>query len=481
MEYGVDIAVPGTKRLRPLKGQEHEGLIDGYFPEHVSCVKFLSEGGYLLQNGARSYPDAGSHPEYATAPARGYVNTVCQDAAGERHMYGMLQHAVKTKKIADFRLYKDVIDDRKMAWGFHANYCLDATRIKINPEALKPLLGLLVSATAFTGAGLVYRREDGVGQFAPGQKMLAINADISQYTLHTKAIINTRDEPHADSERYRRGHITSGDPHLSAWALFMQLGTTSWGYRLLEHGMAPEIGGQLQEPVAAANAIAADPTLNYKIELEGKTISTVDMQWEYLARAWDLRDRDGASWEDTFVLQEWERVLGELEAYRDGQTSLEPLVDRVEWATRLHICQKILERNEIDPEDPNAFSYYKVRQFYRQSVTIGSSVLKRLREGQWSEWSPDELMRRKIAGEEGEEAAKAFKGGIVGTCMETPPPGTRAQIHGDFIKHVKKNKLPHAKANWTQIRTPGGQYIELSDPYASQNKEVDRLLGRKAA
>src|SRR5215213_558805 len=258
----------------------------------------------VLSNGARFYNDH-AHPEYSTPECSTLREIVAQDQAGERILAECARRRNQhLKEGEEARLYKNNTDFIGHSYGCHDNYLM--SRQVPWDRLVRDVVPFLVTRQIFAGAGkLGVEGEDQAGQ--PGVYQLAQRSDFftvlcSIDTMNRRPIVNTRDEPHADPERYRRFHVIVGDSNMSQWATAMKIGTTALVLDLIERGLAPQL--ELADPIAATKQISRDPDYSWIIELkDGRKISALDVQRLYLAAAKQHCEPD----EDTiWTLREWE-------------------------------------------------------------------------------------------------------------------------------------------------------------------------------
>ena len=299
----------------------------------------------VLSNGARFYNDH-AHPEYSTPECTTLRELIAQDKAGERIVAECARR--RTAKLPDdqeLRLYKNNTDFVGHSYGCHDNYLMrrDVPWDRIVSGALP----FLVTRQIFAGAGkLGIETESAASQ--PGVYQISQRADfftvlVSIDTMNKRPIVNTRDEPHADTSRYRRFHVIIGDSNMSEWATALKVGTTALVLELIERGEAPRI--DLAQPIDALKAISRDQTYDWIIELrDGRKISAIDVQRLYLKAAQRLEH--AADSETAWVLSEWENVLNDLE--RDVSLTR----DRVDWIAKKFLLSSLQEAEGLSWSDP---------------------------------------------------------------------------------------------------------------------------------
>jgi proteasome accessory factor A len=299
----------------------------------------------VLSNGARFYNDH-AHPEYSTPECTTLRELVAQDKAGERILAECARRRnLKLPNEQAVRLYKNNTDFSGHSYGCHDNYLM--RRDVPWDRIVARVLPFLVTRQIFAGAGKMgIEAESAAGQ--PGIYQISQRADffatlVSIDTMNRRPLVNTRDEPHADSSLYRRFHVILGDANMSEWATALKVGTTALVLDLIERGIAPQI--EIAQPINATKSISRDQTYDWIIELtDGRKISAIDVQRIYLAAARkSARDPDA---EVEWLLREWEAVLNDLE--RDVRLCR----DRVDWVAKKELLEALLREEELSWTDP---------------------------------------------------------------------------------------------------------------------------------
>src|SRR6202011_4758741 len=265
----------------------------------------------ILTNGGRLYVDH-AHPEYSTPECTNPLSVVIWDKAGERVMAEAAAKAATVPGSAPIQLYKNNTDNKGASYGSHENYLM--RRGTPFADIVKFLVPFFVSRQVVCGAGRVGIGADGRGSgFQISQRADFFEVEVGLETTLKRPIINTRDEPHADPEKYRRLHVIIGDANMSEVATFLKTGTTALVLKMIEDDFI-SADLSLAEPVAALKAISADPTCRVTVALsDGRTVRAVDLQWEFLdwARKYLAeRDIDPVTAE---VMSRWEQVLAAIE------------------------------------------------------------------------------------------------------------------------------------------------------------------------
>jgi len=298
----------------------------------------------VLPNGARFYNDH-THPEYSTPECRTLVDLVTHDRAGER----ILQLAAERRNQAlggpYVQLYKNNTDFHGHSYGCHDNYLMP--RSVPFGRLAAGLLPFLVTRQLIAGAGKVGLESQEQG-FQPGRYQVSQRADfmeteLSVDTMHNRPILNTRDEPHADRERYRRLHLIVGDANMAEYATALKVGTTTLVLELIRRDQAPCF--EVEDPVAAIKAVSRDPDLKEMIRLRtGRTISALDLQAAYYQAA--MARLSGEDDETDWVLREWGDTLACLAADRSQ------LVGRLDWVTKQWLLETFMSEERVGWDDP---------------------------------------------------------------------------------------------------------------------------------
>src|SRR5262250_1568604 len=301
-EYGVTCTFRGSRKLSPDE-------VARYLFRRV--VSWGRSSNVFLRNGARLYLDVGSHPEYATPECDSLIDLVTHDKAGERILEGLLVDAdrrLREEGIAgDIYLFKNNTDSAGNSYGCHENYLVG--RHGEFGRLADILIPFLVTRQVICGAGKVLQTPRGA-VYCVSQRAEHIWEGVSSATTRSRPIINTRDEPHADAERFRRLHVIVGDSNMSEYATFLKVGATSIVLRMLEEDSRPWRDLTLENPIRAIREISHDITCRRRVRLaNGRELSAVEMQSEYLTRALQFAKRRGLSPLEEQALSMWEHVM----------------------------------------------------------------------------------------------------------------------------------------------------------------------------
>jgi proteasome accessory factor A len=437
MEWSALVQMHKQASEQPLPSQTAEHFFQEHLPPDLSRVR-----GYC-SNGSRLYSDIGEHPEYATPEDASLMGTVANEIAGERILYHILNSAKDKKELHNFVLNKRVVDEYKSgrSWGYHENYLAPADALEISARDLALLGTHLATRNVLVGAGGLRRNGDGNSQYFLAQKATDVTTDFRDATTSNKPVVNLRQEPHADSDIWRRVHVTSGDPNMSPWASFMKLGTTSLVLRLIENGDRLE-KFRVHSLASLAQHVASDLTLRQTVRLvNGTTIRPLEIQVALHDAARALAEDIDLPDEEKLVLVEWQRALD------DAKSDPRLLQDRSDWVAKKIMLDGYADRHGLHDNDPGLFK--KDRQ-WDNIGPLGIGI--KLRKTRWADWMPSDA--------------------LIADRMFTPPDNTRAAVRGKFIKHFEKSSGITVDWRWLRINNHS---IDLSNPYSTTNTLVSRL------
>ncbi|HEV2375872.1 MAG TPA: depupylase/deamidase Dop [Streptosporangiaceae bacterium] len=405
----------------------------------------------ILTNGARLYVDH-AHPEYSTPECTNPRAAVVWDKAGERVMAEAAARAASVPGVSRIQLYKNNTDNKGASYGTHENYLMNRT----TPFAdiVRNLTPFLVSRQVVCGAGRVGIGADGRGEgFQISQRADFFEVEVGLETTLKRPIINTRDEPHADPEKYRRLHVIIGDANMSELSTYLKLGTTALVLAMVEDRFLDGDLG-LESPVADLRAISHDPTCRHLVVLrDGRRMTAVQLQMEYLERARKhTEDRFGADVDimTTDVLDRWESVLTRL--------AEDPMLTarELDWTTKLEILEGYRTRDSLGWGHPQLQLVDLQYSDVRPERGLYNRLVSRGRVG------------RLVTEEE------------VRRAVEQPPPDTRAYFRGRCLQ-----KYPDAvaAASWDSVifDIPGYdslQRVPTLEPLRGTRAHVGELIDR---
>src|SRR5213083_1476701 len=241
----------------------------------------------ILPNGARYYVDH-AHPEYSTPECLSPRALVIHDKAGERILERSLAVvAAEMPSSPTLAIYKNNSDGKGNSYGTHENYLVD--RATPFGDIVRDLTPFFVSRQIFTGAGKLGLEaqwdERGKHVFQLTQRADFFETEVGLETTLKRPIINTRDEPHADPERYRRLHVIVGDANRCEIATFLKVGTTALVLAMIEDGWLTD-DLSVDRPVTALHEVSHDPTCTHLMTLkDGRKLTAIQLQTEYLEQA----------------------------------------------------------------------------------------------------------------------------------------------------------------------------------------------------
>ena len=408
----------------------------------------------ILTNGARLYVDH-AHPEFSTPEVTNPRDAVIWDKAGERVMEAAATHAGKTiPGAAGIQLYKNNTDNKGASYGCHENYLM--RRQTPFADIVRHLTPFFVTRQVVVGAGRVGIGQDGRQHgFQVSQRADFFEVEVGLETTLKRPIINTRDEPHADPERYRRLHVIIGDANMSEVSTYLKVGTTALVLAMIEERWFADTGVDLgvDAPVASLRSVSHDPTLQQQVTLrDGRRLTAVQLQMEYLEQARKFcQDRygDDVDEQTTDVLNRWESVL---ERLASDPMSLSRELD---WVAKYQLLQGYRDREGLD------WDAHKL-----QLVDL-----------QYSDVRPEKgLYNRLVA--RGRMERIVTEADVDRAVME-PPEDTRAYFRGRCLARYADDV---AAASWDSVIFDVGrdslQRVPMLEPLRGTKAHVEELLQR---
>ncbi|MEK9811008.1 MAG: Pup--protein ligase, partial [Candidatus Nanopelagicales bacterium] len=356
-EYGVTCTFRGQRRLSPDE-------VARYLFRRV--VSWGRSSNVFLRNGSRLYLDVGSHPEYATAECDDVRQLITHDRAGERILEGLSIDAetrLGEEGIAgDVYLFKNNTDSAGNSYGCHENFLV--TRHGEFQKMADSVLPFLVSRQVICGAGKVQQTPRGA-VYCISQRADHIWEGVSSATTRSRPIINTRDEPHADADRYRRLHVIVGDSNMSETTTMLKVGSADLVLRMLEAGTVLR-DLTLENPIRAIREISHDPTVQRTVRLaNGRELTGLQLQSEYFEKARDFADRQGLLDDPesvtSHVIALWERTLKAVETQ-----DLSGIDRDIDWAIKWRLLERYMQRHNLSLSDPRVaqldLAYHDIRR-----------------------------------------------------------------------------------------------------------------------
>ena len=342
-------------------------------PAREGSDEDLGLANVILPNGSRYYVDH-AHPEYSTPECITPRDLVVHDKAGERILERSLAEVARELPTGPrLSIYKNNSDGKGNSYGTHENYLVD--RATPFGDIVRDLTPFFVTRQVFSGAGKVgveAWEEPGQTTYQLTQRADFFETEVGLETTLKRPIINTRDEPHADPEKYRRLHVIIGDANMCEVATFLKIGTTAIVLKMIEDRFLPDLS--IQNPVAALHAVSRDITCTVTVPMsDGRHLSAVQLQWEYFEHAKKYVEREDDTPENQEVLTRWEGVLSALET--------EPLTlhRELDWVAKYRLLAAYRERDGLEWNDPKLqaidLQYHDVRR--ERACTTGSTPAAR--------------------------------------------------------------------------------------------------------
>jgi proteasome accessory factor A len=439
-EYGTTFTFRGQRRLSPDE-------VARYLFRQV--VSWGRSSNVFLRNGARLYLDVGSHPEYATPECDNAVELVTHDKAGERILEGLLMDAEKRLReegiAGDIYLFKNNTDSAGNSYGCHENYSVE--RHGEFGRLTDVLIPFLVTRQIICGAGKVLQTPRGA-VYCVSQRAEHIWESVSSATTRSRPIINTRDEPLSDAERFRRLHIIVGDSNMSETTMLLKVGATDLVLRMVEAGIVMR-DLSLENPIRAIREVSHDMTGRRRVRLaNGREASSLEIQQEYLSKAKDFVDRRGGDPIARRVLELWERTLHAVET-----GNLDLVAREIDWVTKYQLIERYRKKYDLPLSSPRVaqldLAYHDVHRkrglFY--------------------------LLQRRGAVERVASEIKIFEAKTV------PPQTTRARLRGEFIRKAQEKRRDYT-VDWVHLKLndQAQRTVLCKDPFRSVDERVDKLI-----
>ncbi|WP_187290994.1 Pup--protein ligase [Tsukamurella paurometabola] len=439
-EFGVTCTFHGHRRLSPDE-------IARYLFRRV--VSWGRSSNVFLQNGSRLYLDVGSHPEYATAECDSVLQLVTHDKAGERVLEDLLLDAEQRLQDegigGDIYLFKNNTDSAGNSYGCHENFLVG--RVGEFSRIADVLLPFLVTRQLICGAGKVLLTPK-TATYCLSQRAEHIWEGVSSATTRSRPIINTRDEPHADAEKYRRLHVIVGDSNMSETTTMLKVGTATLVLEMIEAGVQFR-DFSLDNPIRAIREVSHDTTGRHEVRLAGgRQAGALDIQREYYAKAVEYLATREPDEQLARVVDLWGRTLDAVETQDFSGIDTE-----IDWVIKRKLFQRYQDKYSMDLSDPKIaqldLAYHDIKR--------GRGVF-------------DLLQRRGLA-------TRITTDEAVDEAVKSPPQTTRAKLRGDFITAAQAANRDftvdwvHLKLNDQAQRT-----VLCKDPFRNVDERVERLI-----
>ncbi|HEV2636592.1 MAG TPA: depupylase/deamidase Dop [Actinocrinis sp.] len=405
----------------------------------------------ILTNGARLYVDH-AHPEYSSPEVTNPRDAVVWDKAGEWIMAEAARHAAVVPGSLPINLYKNNTDNKGASYGSHENYLV--SRATAFAEIIRHLTPFFVTRQVFTGAGRVGIGQDGrTHGFQISQRADFFEVEVGLETTLKRPIINTRDEPHADPERYRRLHVIIGDANLAEIPMYLKMGTTSLVLAMIEDRFI-STDFTIDQPVRTLHQISHDPSLKHLVMLRsGRKLTAVQLQMEYFEQARKYtEDKYGTDVDDVTkdVLERWESVLTRLES--DPMT----LTRELDWVAKREILEGYRMRDAVDWDNARLH----------------------LVDLQYSDVRPEKGLYQRLAARGRFE--RITTDAEIRAAVDNPPPDTRAYFRGRCLDKYADSV---AAASWDSVifdlpDRESLQRVPTLDPLRGTKAHVEGLIDR---
>jgi proteasome accessory factor A len=441
-EYGITCVSGGQRTLTPDE-------VARYLFRKV--VSWGRSSNVFLQNGSRLYLDVGSHPEYATPECDDVAQLVVHDKAGERIVGDLVRDAQERLEQEGLEgtiyVFKNNTDSAGNSYGCHENFLL--SRTGDFQDVSDTLLPFLVSRQLICGAGKVVTTSRGA-RYAVSQRAEHIWEGVSSATTRSRPIINTRDEPHADAERYRRLHVIVGDSNMSETTTLLKVGSADLVLQMIEAGVVIR-DLTLENPIRSIREMSYDITGRRTVRLaNGRELSALDLQRTYFETAHGYAEREGLLDHPVHgpVLDLWGRTVGAVES-----GDLSGVETEIDWVIKRRLLLRYVDRHGMSLDDPR----------------IGQLDLA------YHDIDP----RRGLfyTAQRGGLAVRTTDDESVEAAMTIPPQTTRAKLRGDFVRAAQEHRRDftvdwvHLKLNDQAQRT-----VLCKDPFTAVDARVERLI-----
>ncbi|RFU20781.1 depupylase/deamidase Dop [Geodermatophilus marinus] len=401
----------------PLRDARGFDLSPAQALDHADLDEDAGMANVILTNGARLYVDH-AHPEYSTPEVTNPRDVVLWDKAGEYVMAEAARRAARIPGTHPIQLYKNNTDGKGASYGAHENYLMDRRTPFL--DIIRGLIPFFVTRQVVAGSGRVgIGTESRTHGFQISQRADFFEVEVGLETTLKRPIINTRDEPHADADKYRRLHVIIGDANLAELSTYLKVGTTSLVLALIEaRALTQDL--TIEEPVEALQAISHDPSLTHRVRLrDGRRMTALEVQEAYLEMAQAHVDRTGTSDEQTAdVLRRWAEVLVDLRA--DPMR----LADRLDWPAKLRLLEGYRSRD---------------------GLAWGDSRLQ-LVDLQYSDVRPDKGLYHRLVARR--SMTRMLTDEEVARAVARPPTDTRAFFRGECLRRYPAQV---AAASWDSV------------------------------
>ena len=442
-EYGVTCVVDGQRRLSPDE-------VARYLFRRV--VAWGRSSNVFLPNGGRLYLDVGSHPEYATAECDKVSDLISQDQAGDRIIEELAIEAEKRLNSegiqGQIHLFKNNIDAAGNSYGCHENYSISR---KFNfQKVTESVIPFLITRQIFTGAGK-WLSNNKNQNFQLSQRSDHMWESISSATTRSRPIINTRDEPHADPEEYRRLHVIVGDSNMSQTTTNLKVCSTEMILQLIEIGQIND-EFNIENPIRTLRDISSDLTFSKKFRLSnGKEVTALNLQEHYLESVINSSIYSEFEANEYYkkAIDLWEKFLNC--ARQNDFSSVDKDID---WVIKKKYMDQYQEKNGVKNNDPRMvlidITFHNIRKdrgiFYiLEKFGLINTIVDR---------------------------------NMINNAMDFAPESTRAKLRGEFIKKAQEKKRDYT-VDWVhlKINDQNQRTVVCKDPFKFVDERVQDLIG----
>jgi proteasome accessory factor A len=442
-EYGVTCVVDGQRRLSPDE-------VARYLFRRV--VAWGRSSNVFLPNGGRLYLDVGSHPEYATAECDKVSDLISQDQAGDRIIEELAIEAEKRLNSegiqGQIHLFKNNIDAAGNSYGCHENYSISR---KFNfQKVTESVIPFLITRQIFTGAGK-WLSNNKNQNYQLSQRSDHMWESISSATTRSRPIINTRDEPHADPEEYRRLHVIVGDSNMSQTTTNLKVCSTEMILQLIEIGQIND-EFNIENPIRTLRDISSDLTFSKKFRLSnGKEVTALNLQEHYLESVINSSIYSEFEANEYYkkAIDLWEKFLNC--AKQNDFSSVDKDID---WVIKKKYMDQYQEKNGLKNNDPRMvlidITFHNIRKdrgiFYiLEKFGLINTIVDQ---------------------------------NMINNAMDFAPESTRAKLRGEFIKKAQEKKRDYT-VDWVhlKINDQNQRTVVCKDPFKFVDERVQDLIG----
>ena len=439
-EFGITCTFHGQRRLSPDE-------VARYLFRRV--VSWGRSSNVFLRNGSRLYLDVGSHPEYATAECDDLLTLIAHDKAGERILQDLVVDAearLAEEGIGgDIYLFKNNTDSAGNSYGCHENFLI--ARAGEFSRIADGLIPFLVTRQLIAGAGKVLQSPRGAS-YCLSQRADHIWEGVSSATTRSRPIINTRDEPHADAERYRRLHVIVGDSNMSQTTTLLKVGSAALVLEMIEAGI-PLRDFTFDNPIRAIREISHDITGRRTVRLaSGAEISALDAQMEYYSKAVDFVATRGSDPISERVLDLWGRTLKGIET-----GDLSGVDTEIDWVIKKKLIDSYSARHGMDLADPRIAQIDLTYHDVRPGRGLHSLLVKK------------------------GMAATIVSDDEITAATTIAPQTTRAKLRGEFVAAAQDAGRDYT-VDWVHLKLndQAQRTVLLKDPFRNSDDRVTKLI-----